>query len=72
MFANYLPVGIYTTNTPEACQYVAENSECELVVVEDKIQLDKFLQIWENLPQLKYVVIYNEPKPSNLPTKYMV
>lgn len=43
MFGNYLPVGIYTTNNADACQYVAENSDCELAVVENAIQLDKFL-----------------------------
>jgi long-chain-fatty-acid--CoA ligase ACSBG len=26
--------GIYTTNGPEACQYQAENSDCQVVVVD--------------------------------------
>ena len=67
IFGNYLPVGIYTTNNAEACKYVSTHSDAELVVVEDKIQLNKYLQVWADLPKLKYVVIYNEPVPENLP-----
>lgn len=28
IFGNYVPVGIYTTNGPEACEYIANHSEC--------------------------------------------
>jgi long-chain-fatty-acid--CoA ligase ACSBG len=35
IFGRFLPVGIYTTNGPEACHYVSENSEAEIVVVEN-------------------------------------
>lgn len=34
--AHNLPVGIYTTNNPEACHYVSEHSECELVVADTR------------------------------------
>ena len=34
--SNYITAGVYTTNAPDACLYVAENSDCEIVVVEDK------------------------------------
>lgn len=34
MHSHNLPVGIYTTNNPEACFYVSEHSECELVVAD--------------------------------------
>lgn len=32
MFARCIPVGIYTTNSKEICTYIAEQSECQLVV----------------------------------------
>ena len=32
-----MPVGVYTTNNPDACWYVADHSDCEVVVVENKI-----------------------------------
>jgi long-chain-fatty-acid--CoA ligase ACSBG len=37
IFGGFMPVGVYTTNNDEACYYVADNSDCELVVVEDNI-----------------------------------
>jgi long-chain-fatty-acid--CoA ligase ACSBG len=33
---NMVAAGVYTTNASDACQYVAENSEAEIIVVEDK------------------------------------
>lgn len=37
--------GIYATNTPEACQYVASDSKANIIVVENQKQLDKILQV---------------------------
>ena len=67
IFGNYLPVGIYTNNTPEGCKYISMHSDAELVVVEDVVQLNKYLKIWDELPKLYYILIYNEPVPENLP-----
>ena len=33
--ANYIAAGVYTTNGTEACTYVAEHSEAEVIVVEN-------------------------------------
>lgn len=38
-------VGIYTTNSPEACQYVADNCKANILVVENHKQLQKILQV---------------------------
>ena len=35
IFAGLMPVGVYTTNQPDACEYVADHSDCAMVVVED-------------------------------------
>ena len=40
-----LAAGIYTTNSPDACQYVAENCEANIMVVENHKQLVKILQV---------------------------
>uniref|UniRef100_A0A8C7ZVU3 long-chain-fatty-acid--CoA ligase n=1 Tax=Oryzias sinensis TaxID=183150 RepID=A0A8C7ZVU3_9TELE len=45
IFAGGLAAGIYTTNSPEACQYVAANCEANILVVENQKQLDKILQV---------------------------
>lgn len=54
-----LATGIYTTNSPEACQYCAEHSKANIIVVEDKKQLEKILKIRQNLPNLKAIVQYD-------------
>ena len=59
IFAGAVPGGICTTSSPEQCQYIAEHSEANIVVVEDADQLAKFKAIWEQLPELKAVVMMN-------------
>jgi long-chain acyl-CoA synthetase len=50
-------VPIYQTNSPEECQYVLENSDAKVVIVEDAEQLAKVEQVREQLPELEYVII---------------
>ncbi|KAM0732663.1 Long-chain-fatty-acid--CoA ligase ACSBG2 [Formica fusca] len=59
IYAGGVAAGIYTTNSPEACQYCAEHSKANIIVVEDKKQLEKILQIKKNLPDLKAIVQYS-------------
>jgi len=49
-------VPIYQTNSPEECQYVLENSDAKVVVVEDDEQLEKIRKVREQLPLLEQVV----------------
>ena len=70
IFGNYLPIGLYTTNNPDACKYVSLHSEAEIVIVEDKIQLKKYLKIWKDLPKIKYILIYNDVVPKDIPEEY--
>ena len=70
VFGNYLPVGLYTTNNHEACKYVSMHSEAEIIVAEDKNQLKKYLKIWKDLPKLKYLIIYNDVLPKDIPAEY--
>ncbi len=50
-------VPIYQTNSPEECQYVLENSDAKVVVVEDSEQLDKVRAVRERLPALQQVAL---------------
>lgn len=50
-------VPIYQTNSPEECQYVLENSDARLVIVEDAEQLAKVRAVRDRLPKLEQVVI---------------
>lgn len=66
IFAGGLAVGIYTTNNPEACWYVADSARCNIIVVENDAQLQKILAVWDRLPYLKAVVQYRgEPIETN-------
>ncbi len=54
--AGAVVVPIYQTNSPEECQYVLENSDAKIVVVEDEEQMEKIRAIRNQLPLLEQVV----------------
>ncbi|KAM9360186.1 long-chain-fatty-acid--CoA ligase ACSBG2-like [Symphorus nematophorus] len=70
IFAGGLATGIYTTNSPEACQYVAANCEANILVVENQKQLDKIMQIKDQLPHLKAIVQYKGELQQKAPFLY--
>ncbi len=49
-------VPIYQTNSPEECQYVLENSDAKVVIVEDDEQMEKIREIREKVPKLEQVI----------------
>lgn len=55
--AGGFPAGIYTTNSPEQCHYIAEHAEANVVVVENDFQLEKFLEVRGSLPELRAIVL---------------
>ncbi|XP_052448048.1 long-chain-fatty-acid--CoA ligase ACSBG2 [Carassius gibelio] len=70
ILAGGLATGIYTTNSPEACQYVADNCEANVLVVENNKQLIKILQVRDQLPHLKAIVQYKGELEQKLPNVY--
>lgn len=56
--------GVYTTNEPSSCKYVAEHSEARLVVLEDVKQLDKYLGFRDELPSLQALVMWGADVPT--------
>ena len=52
-------VGLYSELTPMEIKYIAENSEARFAIVEDQEQVDKFLQIKDELPLVKKVVYWS-------------
>lgn len=40
-----MAAGIYATNGPEACQFVAKDCKANIIVVENQKQLDKILEV---------------------------
>jgi long-chain acyl-CoA synthetase len=53
--------GVYSTNAPEQVAYVVGHSESKLLFVENEEQVDKVLQIYPDLENLKKVVVW-DPK----------
>lgn len=51
--------GIYTTNTAEACLHCANNGQADIIVVEDRKQLEKILAIKDQIPTLKAIIQYS-------------
>lgn len=63
IFAGGLSTGIYSTNSPDACCYVAQNAKCDVIIVENDAQLQKILKVRAELPNLKAIVQYHgQPK----------
>lgn len=56
MAAGGLPAGVYTTNTPDQCHYIADHAEAVVAVVENQDYLDRFLAIRDRLPRLQAIV----------------
>jgi long-chain acyl-CoA synthetase len=54
--AGAVVVPIYQTNSPEECQYVLENSDAKVVIVEDDEQMEKVRAVRDRLPLLEHVV----------------
>lgn len=57
IYAGTVPAGIYTTSSPEQCEYIANHCEASVVFVENQEQLSKFLAIRSKLPNLKALVL---------------
>jgi len=45
---------------PDACQYIADNAQCNVIVVENDHQLQKILKVWDQLPELKAIIQYKD------------
>ncbi|NWV06602.1 ACBG2 ligase, partial [Ptilonorhynchus violaceus] len=70
ILAGGFAVGIYTTNSPEACRYVAESCSANVIVVENQKQLQKILEIEDKLPHLKGIIQYGEEIKEKRPNLY--
>ena len=57
IYSGAIPAGLYATNSPEQCQYIAANCDATIAIVENHTQLAKFKAIADQLPQLKAIVL---------------
>ncbi|MDP9277199.1 MAG: AMP-dependent synthetase/ligase [Actinomycetota bacterium] len=55
--AGAVVVPVYPTNSPGECEWVAGNSESVAVICEDATQVAKIVEVRENLPALRQIVV---------------
>ena len=53
-------VGIYTTNAWPQVQYILNHAQCKILFAENEEQVDKWFQMKEHLPELKYVIYWDK------------
>ncbi|MCX7833942.1 MAG: long-chain fatty acid--CoA ligase [Ignavibacteria bacterium] len=58
MLAKKINVPIYPTLTSESIKYILKDSNAKIVCVSTQLQLEKVLQVKDELPQLKYIIKY--------------
>lgn len=57
--AGAVVTGLFPDNSPDEVQYILADSEARFAVVQDQEQLDKLLQVKENLPLLQKVIYWD-------------
>lgn len=63
MAAGCVPAGIYTTSSPAEVQYITAHTEAPVLLVEDHAQWKKVLEVRDQLPHLKKVVLMSGAAP---------
>jgi long-chain acyl-CoA synthetase len=59
--AGGITTGIFVDAIPSEVKYIAQHSDAKFAIVNDQEQTDKFLQIRDELPQLKKIIFW-DPK----------
>ncbi len=68
MSAAGVPAGIYTTNSPEELQHVVNHAEAIALLIQDDVQWQKVLQVHQQMPSLKTVIMMRESQvPADVP-----
>jgi long-chain acyl-CoA synthetase len=60
MYVRGVAGGIYQTSTPEGLQYVAHHMEAKVLVIEDKLQWDKVVQVRDQMPHVQRIVMIRD------------
>jgi long-chain acyl-CoA synthetase len=60
IMAGGVSVGLYPTSSSEQCKYIINHSGAKFVLVDSKKQLEKIMQIRQELPQVETVIVLDE------------
>jgi long-chain acyl-CoA synthetase len=55
-----ITVGLYPTNPPSEVKYLLEHSETKVLFAEDQEQVDKALEVMNELPNLKKIIYFED------------
>lgn len=58
-FARCVPVGIYTTNSKDVCEYIVKHSETRVVIAENRELAKKYFDLLES-GDLWRIVLYSD------------
>ncbi len=58
LISGAVTVGIYQSNLPEDCKYIINHSDSVLVFVQNQTQLDKILEIRNEIPNIRKVILF--------------
>ena len=67
-YAVGLSAGTYTTNSADACKFVVDHSEAQVVVVDNVKTMQKYLSV--EMPTVKHIVVALETVPADLKAKH--
>ncbi len=56
-------VGIYQSTLPKDCRYIIDHSDAVLAFAEDLTQLDKLMEIRDQIPRVRHVILFNGTPP---------
>ncbi len=59
--------GIYATNSPTQVQYILNDSGATVLFAENQEQIDKVLEIWDSVPLLERIIVFERFNPKNDP-----
>ncbi len=59
--AGAISLGLYQDSVAKELQYLIDFADARFVVVEDQEQVDKMLEVWDDLPKVEKVIYY-DPK----------
>ncbi|MDQ7028982.1 MAG: long-chain fatty acid--CoA ligase [Ardenticatenia bacterium] len=57
--AGAISMGVYQDAVAAEVQYLVDFSDARFVIAEDQEQVDKLLEVWEQLPKAEYIIYYD-------------
>lgn len=63
MFVKCIPIGVYTSNNQQVCEYLVDHSDSRIVIAENDECIKKYLNALEN-KKIDYIIVYGDIKES--------